>query len=192
MRIGPMNASGSCSTHQALRDDGVGAEQDTVVRVVAFVARCSGSATLAYEVASALGFPQSLWAAMSAVIVSQERLHETRTSLKSRVLGTLLGIVVTVAVSEATSRLAVPTALQMTIDVAICALIARRFPGLRVAMWTCPIILLTAQPTLPILVVALRRGGEVILGALVGWAFHGIAEVVVDAVTGTISRRRMG
>jgi len=31
-------------------------------------------------------------------------------------------------------------------------------------------------------VVALRRGSEVILGAIVGWAFHWIAEVIVNAL----------
>ncbi|HTO62139.1 MAG TPA: FUSC family protein [Bradyrhizobium sp.] len=163
--------------------------QSSVIRAIAFVTRCSGSSTIAYELASALGLPQSLWAAMSAVIVSQERLHETRSSLYGRILGTLLGIGVTVAVSEAASRMAVSTAVQMLVDVAICGVVARRFPRLRVAMWTCPIILLTAQPTLPILVVALRRGSEVVLGALVGWAFHGAAEVVVDALTGAKRRR---
>ena len=52
---------------------------------------------VAYEVVFSLEL-QGLWAAMSAVIVSQERLHETRSSLAGRILGTLLGIGVTVAV----------------------------------------------------------------------------------------------
>ena len=47
--------------------------------------------------------------------------------------------------------------------VAICALIVRGLPKLRVAMWTCPIILLTAQPSAPMTLVALHRGSEVIL-----------------------------
>ena len=187
-----MDSGASASPDAVLRDEGSDPRNDTPMRVINFVVRCSGAATLAYEVASALGFQQSLWAAMSAVIVSQERLYETRTSLKSRVVGTLVGIVVTVAVSEATSGLATPIALQMAVDVAICALIAYRFRGLRVAMWTCPIILLTAQPALPILVVALRRGSEVILGALIGWAFHGLVELLVGAVTGATSRRLLG
>jgi hypothetical protein len=37
--------------------------------------------------------------------------------------------------------------------------------------------------------VALRRGSEVILGALVGWAFHWAAETLVDAITGAASGR---
>jgi uncharacterized membrane protein YccC len=155
------------------------------IRAVAFVLRCSGAAIVAYEVVFSL---ELLWAAMSAVIVSQERLHETRSSLAGRILGTLLGIGVTVAASEITSRTTTSTAVQ----VAICALVVRELPKLRVAMWTCPIILLTAQPSTPMLLVALHRGSEVILGAIVGWIFHWFAEVVVDALPDAESDLRCG
>jgi len=151
------------------------------VRAIAYVLRCSGAATLAYELVFFLGL-QGLWAAMSAMIVSQERLHETRSSLTGRILGTLLGIGVTVAVNEIASRTAISTVVQMAIAVAICALVVRELPKLRVAMWTCPIILLTAQPSAPMLLVALHRGSEVIVGAIIGWIFHWLAEVGVDAL----------
>ncbi|HVI88977.1 MAG TPA: FUSC family protein [Dongiaceae bacterium] len=155
------------------------------IRAVAFIARCSGAGTAAYVLAVALGLPESVWAAMSALIVSQERLHETRSSLTGRVLGTLLGIMVTVVVSTVAAHTRASTALQMAIAVAICALVTREFPKLRVAMWTCPIVLLTAQSsvpiaTAPIAAAALYRGGEVILGAVVGWLSHWVAEVLVD------------
>jgi uncharacterized membrane protein YccC len=162
------------------------------IRAIAFILRCSGAATVGYELASALGMHEALWAAMSAVIVSQEHLHETRSSLLGRIFGTLLGIGVTVGVSEVASRLAASTTVQMAVAVGICALIVREFPKLRVAMWTCPIILLTAQPSVPIVLVALHRGSEVFLGAVVGWIFHWGAEVVVDALENravSLSRR---
>jgi Fusaric acid resistance protein-like len=120
-------------------------------------------------------------AAISAVVVSQEYLHETRSFLAGRIFGTLLGIGITVAVSQAASRAEVAVVVQMSIAVTICALIVRRFPTLRVAMWTCPIILLKTQVSEPIVLVALHRGSEVILGAIVGWMIHWVAEVVVDA-----------
>jgi uncharacterized membrane protein YccC len=150
-------------------------------RAIVFVARCSGAATVAYELALSLGLAEAMWAAMSAVIVSQERLHETRSFLKGRILGTLLGIAIAVSVSEATSFWAASTSEQMALAVAVAALVAHRFPQLRVAMWTCLIILLTARPSVPVAVVALHRGGEVILGAVVGWAFHWGTEMVLDA-----------
>jgi len=160
------------------------------IRAIAFVLRCSGAATVGYELASALGLHEALWATMSAVIVSQEHLHETRSSLLGRIFGTLLGIGVTVGVSEVASRLAASITLQMVVSVGICALMVREFPTLRVAMWTCPIILLTAQPSAPIVLVALRRGSEVLLGAMAGWVFHWGAEVVVDALENRVLNLR--
>jgi len=154
------------------------------IRALAFVARCSGAATIAYELASALALPKGVWAAMSAVIVSQERLHETQSSLAGRILGTLCGIAVTALVRELASPIAVSISVQMMVAVAITALVAREFPRAGVAMWTCPIILLTAQPAVPIFVVAFHRGSEVILGALVGWVVHWAAEVIVGWLTG--------
>jgi uncharacterized membrane protein YccC len=154
------------------------------LRALAFVVRCSGAATAAYELASGLGLAQATWAAMSALIVSQERLHETRTFLTGRILGTVAGAAVTIAVSEITSRAAASIAVQLTLSVAICALLVREFPNLRVAMWTCPIILLPAQAATPIMLAAISRGGEVILGALVGFGFHLVAEQLVNTIIG--------
>ena len=64
----------------------------TILRAIAFVLRCSGAATVAHELASSLGLHKALWAAMSALIVSQEQLHQTRSSLGGFISGTLLGI----------------------------------------------------------------------------------------------------
>ena len=155
---------------------------DNVIRAAAFAARCAGAATAAYGLATLLGLPEAVWAAMSALIVSQDRLCETRSSLAGRIEGTLLGSAVTVAVSGLASDVTASTATQLAVTVAISAAVAHRFPALRVAMWTCPIILLTAQPSIPIDVVALRRGSEVVLGALMGATFHWTAELVVDAL----------
>jgi len=47
------------------------------IRAIAFILRCSGTATIGYELASSLELHEALWAAMSAVIVSQEHLHES-------------------------------------------------------------------------------------------------------------------
>jgi len=152
------------------------------IRGAAFVLRCSGAAAMAYQLAGSLGLHEALWAAISAVVVSQEYLHETRSSLAGRIFGTLLGIGITIAVSQVASRTAVPMVVQMSIAVAICALVVREFPTLRVAMWTCPIILLHTQVSEPIVLVALHRGSEVILGAIVGWLIHWIVQVIVDAL----------
>jgi hypothetical protein len=67
---------------------------------------------------------------------------------------------------------------------------ASEFPKLRVAMWTCPIILPTAQPSVPIVLVALRRGSEVLLGAIVRWIFHWGPEVVVEGLENRALNKR--
>jgi uncharacterized membrane protein YccC len=159
-------------------------------RAVVFVARCAGAATAAYGAAHLPGLPEALWATMSAIIVSQEHLSETRSSFTGRILGTLLGMGVTIAVNTAASRMAVTMSVQMAIAIALCACVASWFPSLRVAMWTCPLILLTADPSVSIVTVALRRGSEVTLGAIVGWLFHWVAEVAVDALETAMARRR--
>ncbi len=157
-----------------------GAEKEkNAVRMFAFVVRCSGAATVAYALASLLGLPQAVWAAISAIVVSQDQLQDTRASLTTRILGTLFGVVVTVVVSALGSEIALPAAAQMTTAIAVTALVAYSFPNLRVAMWTCPIVLLTTPPEVPIAVAGLHRGGEVVLGAMVGGVFHWAAEFVV-------------
>ena len=157
-------------------------------RTGAFVIRCAGAATLALWAAVALGLPESVWAAMSALIVSQERLQDTRASLVGRIFGTLLGIGITGLVSIAASRVTASTSAQMAIAVALCAVIVREFPRLRAALWTCPVIFLTAQPSIPILTVAAYRGAEVILGAVIGWVCHRSTDLFVNVVMGSGAR----
>lgn len=69
--------------------------------------------------------------------------------------------------------------VEIAVGVAACALVAHSYPSLRVAMWTCPIVLLTAEPGQAIAVVGLYRGSEVILGALIGGACHWAAEAAL-------------
>ena len=155
---------------------------ERLVRGVAFVARCSGAATAAYLAASWVGLPHSVWAAMSAIIVSQERFEDTRTSLATRVIGTLIGIGVAIVVNTATAPIGLGPAEQIAAGVAICALVARSRPALRVCMWTCPIVFLTAEPGVPTAMVGLYRGSEVILGALIGAVLHWLAEAIIDSL----------
>ena len=168
------------------------------LRAIAFVIRCSGAAMTAYELATLLALPDAVWAAISAVIVSQEKLHDTRSSLAGRILGTMIGIAVSVAVSAMASRAQAAVAMQMAAAVAICALVTRRFPKLRVAMYTCQIVLLNADPSVPVALIALTRAGEVILGAITGYAFHHAAELAMSALADAnlmsrdaLSRRRV-
>jgi uncharacterized membrane protein YccC len=107
------------------------------LRSLAFVTRCAGAASVAYQVATRLDLPESVWAVMSALIVSQERLHETHSSFAGRILGTLVGIAVTSLVNAVASHISVSTPVQMAVAVALAAIVVRVFPTLRAAMWPC-------------------------------------------------------
>ena len=141
-----------------------------------FVTRCSLASALAYEAAAWLGVSQPVWAAISAIIVSQEKFIDTRSSLTSRIAGTALGVAIGFAVGAAGAPLKISPAIEIAAAVALAAYAAHRFPTLRVAMWTGPVVLLTADASASLIAVALRRAGEVIFGALVGFAFHWLAE----------------
>lgn len=152
------------------------------IRFVAFIVRCAAAATCAYGAAILAGLPHPVWAAISALVVSQERLGETGASLLWRIAGTLIGLCVAVAVSVSVSGLRIGTAAELAIAAGICAAIARQYPAVRVCMWTAAIALLTGEPGVPIIAVAAYRGTEVILGALAGGALHAASEIMVRAM----------
>ena len=153
------------------------------LRLAVFVIRCSGAATAAWSVSNLLGLCQPVWAAMSALIISQFRLDETRSCSIGRVFGTLLGIAVSLAVSVLASKLHVPLPVQMALAVGICAIVTFDLPALRVALWTCPLILLAHCSAAPMVRAAERRAVEVVLGALVGLTLYWTAEILADALT---------
>lgn len=150
------------------------------IRAVAFVGRCALAATLAYQLAELAGLAFPVWASISALIVSQERLHETQISLYDRIRGTLLGVLVTVAANAALAWSDASVAVQLAISVAVCAAIARRWRSLRVCMWTCPAVLLTGGSFGETVAMAgLSRALEIVLGCLVGAGCHLLAELLV-------------
>jgi uncharacterized membrane protein YccC len=143
-----------------------------IARRVAFAARCAGSGALTYLLATRVGLAHPVWASMSSLIVSQESLDATRHSIIGRVIGTIAGAVVAILVSEVANQVDAGTALQIAAAVGLCALFAGGHPSIRVCLWTCPVVLLTASPGSSVEHAGLIRGSEVILGALSGGLIH--------------------
>jgi uncharacterized membrane protein YccC len=156
--------------------------KDTV-RHVAFVLRCSAAATGALLLARAVGLPHPVWAAMSGIIVSQENLTQTHNATVGRLCGTVIGVVIAVTVGHLLAPLHAGVAVQMAVAVALAAVVARRYPLLRVCMWTCPIVFLTSDKETPLLMVGLYRGAEVLLGGLLGALLHWGSEKGISAIT---------
>lgn len=149
------------------------------IRDILFVLRCSAAATLSILLAEAVGLPHPVWAAMSGVIVSQDRLGDTQQATVGRFLGTLTGVAIAVAVGLAAARFGTGKTVEVAVAVAIAAVVARRWPIVRVCMWTCPIVFLTATPGTPIWEVGLFRGSEVLLGGAVGVMLHIVSEAAL-------------
>ncbi len=149
-----------------------------LIRHTAFVLRCSGSATLSYLLADSVHLPHPVWASMSSLIVSQDSLSETSALISGRIAGTIIGVCVAAGVYTALADIT-GAAGQIAVAVAICALFARWRPAIRVCLWTAPIVLLTATPSDPIVMVAFYRASEVILGGLVGGVLQFAAEKIV-------------
>ena len=151
---------------------------DTAQRL-AFAARCAASGALAYLLARTVGLPHPVWASMSSLIVSQESVEATRRSIVGRIAGTVVGAVVAVLVGEVSNRAGIDPAVQIAMAVGLCALFAKGRPSLRVSLWTCPVVLLTATTEASVEYTGWMRGSEVILGALTGGLIHGIEQAMI-------------
>jgi uncharacterized membrane protein YgaE (UPF0421/DUF939 family) len=144
----------------------------------AFIARCALVAALSYIVAHKIGLGFPAWAAISGLVVSQDRLQQTRDAMSDRFVGTLIGIVVAVFSGGLLARVHLTVALQMAVAVAICAAVARRHPRFRVCMWTCPAVFLTTTSTTSIFHTGFDRGVEVVIGGVIA----GVLNLIFDRV----------
>ena len=152
--------------------------REKAVDLAAYVVGCTAGAAIAYFLAGAVGLPHPLWACIFALIASQGSLETALPAMRGRLIGTGIGVLVAIAVNEATRRHALDAASQMLIDVAICAVFAWGRPPIQVCLWTPPIILVTAAPGESIVSVGFARGCEVILGIVIGGLLHMLAEKV--------------
>ncbi|RBP85948.1 fusaric acid resistance family protein [Rhodobacter sp. 140A] len=148
------------------------------LRDALFVLRCTLTAAAAYLIALWLGLDYPSWAAVSAIIVTQERISDTRSATLQRLAGTLAGVVTAMVTGIALAQLQFGTVVQMSAGVAIAAWIARKWPQLKVAMWTVPIVYLSHAADPQPLADGLWRGAEVLVGGLTGAAIH----FLVDAL----------
>ena len=116
----------------------------SALAAAAFVVRCAGAAVLALLIATWMGLDHPVWATVSALVVSQDRLGDTRRTLGWRLVATAIGIGVAVAVG--TVLAATGPGAMLGIAVALCAALARWRGDLRLSMWTAAIVLLTVTP----------------------------------------------
>ncbi|WP_200910883.1 FUSC family protein [Sphingomonas sp. Leaf67] len=143
----------------------------------AFVLRCAGAAVLALLFATWAGLDHPVWATVSALVVSQDRLGDTRRTLVWRLVATAAGIGIAVTIGSLLAGAG--PGVTLGVVVAICAALARWRSNLRLSMWTAAIVLLTVAPGQSIAHAGVARGVEVSIGCLIGAALHQLAEVAV-------------
>lgn len=156
-----------------------------------YAVRCAVVAALAYIVAQHIGLAHSVWAPISALVVSQENVRATLSSMVWRVVGTVLGVVVALLVHWLCDWGGVPLVLQIAIAVGVCGVFSAFYPTIRVSLWTCPLILVGTGPAPGVgspdvmEINALLRGVEVVLGVLVG----GLGHLAEDRLFNRLFRR---
>ncbi len=138
------------------------------------------AAVLAFLIASQLGLGYPSWAAVSAIIVLQEDLNGTRTAVHWRVLGTMTGVAVALLCGTVVTPLAAQPVLQIGISVAVCAVIARAKPALRVAMWTVPIVFMSRAADVTLVEAGLSRGSEVVIGCVIATVVQWLVEAALN------------
>ena len=149
-----------------------------------FIFRCAVAGSLAYLVADHIGLHHAIWAPISALVVSQEDIAGTLSSVQGRVVGTLFGAAVALFVHWLGALVNAPLVFQLAAAVALCAPYAAARPRSRVCLWTCPLVLITASSTGTQDIIAVFRSSEVVLGAIVGGLVH-----VGEAQTTSLMRR---
>jgi uncharacterized membrane protein YccC len=145
-----------------------------------FVFRCSLAASVAYGLATLVGFQHPVWAPIEALIVSQESIGDTFDSIHERFVGTLIGVAVALLVGIFGRMIGLPLMLQIAISVTVCAMATSRRPAIRVCLWTCPLILITAPSLGTPELVGVIRVSQVLLGAIVGGMTHVLDQKVWD------------
>jgi uncharacterized membrane protein YccC len=131
------------------------------------------AASVAYGLATLVGFQHPVWAPIEALIVSQESIGETFDSIHERLVGTLIGVAVALLVGIFGRMIGLPLILQIAISVTVCAVATSRRPTMRVCLWTCPLVLVMAPSLGTPELVGVIRVSQVLLGAIVGGMTHG-------------------
>lgn len=163
--------------------------RDRPVETLGYAARCVTAAAAALVVARLLGLGHPVWAIVSALVVSQQQIADTRRSLGGRVIGTMIGVLTGLAAGTVVAALPDPQLSGVVMATVVCAIIARRYPAWRACLWTAPIVLLTATAAEPLVRTAFHRAAEVLLGGAIGAATHELATWAGAVIARRRSRR---
>lgn len=130
------------------------------------------AALISLALSRLLDYPESYWAAISAMVVLQPDRSATRKNALNRLAGTAVGAVVGAAVLAWLGSSMVSFGLALVIAFSLCA-VTRRWESYRLAGVTVAIVILAHAHDTP-WVVAIHRFVEISLGILVAMAVMAI------------------
>jgi uncharacterized membrane protein YccC len=131
-------------------------------------ARIFAACAISYGLPALMGFEEAYWAPISAVYVAQPELQATFAAARDRVIATLIGAVIGLAVLQAARSGMHPMPLFWGALIPLSILSAVR-PNLRLSCTTL-VILVLVPSTGPVLARPVERILEILLGALVAVA----------------------
>ncbi len=131
-------------------------------------ARIFAACAISYGIAALLGLEEAYWAPISAIYVAQPELQTTFAAARDRVIATLIGAVIGLAVLQAARSGMRSTPLFWGALIPLSILSAVR-PNLRLSCTTL-VILVLVPSTGPVLARPLERILEILLGTLVAIA----------------------
>ena len=126
----------------------------------------AGAAT--YLLAAWLALPQGYWAVITAVMITQQTVGATLQAVRDRLIGTIAGAVIGFLMAMATPSGEWGTLVALGISTGTLAVFAVHYPSLRIAPMTAAIMFVAAPSHADVVVSALHRVLEILLGCLVG------------------------
>jgi uncharacterized membrane protein YccC len=122
----------------------------------------------AYLLAASLALPQGYWAVITAVLITQQTVGATLQAVRDRLVGTIAGAVIGFLMALATPSGEWGTLVALGLSTGMLAVCAVHYPSLRIAPMTAAIMLVAAPSHADVMVSALHRVLEIVLGCLVG------------------------
>lgn len=132
--------------------------------------RTAAAAGISQAVAQLLGLPQGYWAVISAIVIMQANLGASLEAAADRLVGTLAGAILGLAVAYVTPSTPGGTLFGLVLATGLLAMLATRNSSFRIAPVTAAILLIAAPSHADASISALHRVTEISLGCFIGIA----------------------
>jgi len=135
--------------------------------------RTAVAGALSFLVAEYFALPQGYWSVITAIMINQESMGATLQAVRDRLIGTFAGAVIGFLLALVTPSGMWGSLLGLTISIGWLAVFAARYPSLRIAPMTAAITFIATPSHADVVVSAVHRVIEILLGCLIGVGVQG-------------------